>query len=393
MERQIVAAALQSREAFNRIQSLTNPRDFSDVSAELWRKIARFYEIDTEATSVNIELLKQIVIEEIPRHSDIILLELDSLSETSVPNLLAELTNLKKKKVSEAILTELAMNPTSESVIDLMQEYQSVTVEEVEDVEPASNIAKDILVELANPENQIKLYPAVLNDATGGGAIGGNHILVFARSNAGKTMFTINCVRGMARDGRRVLHLINEEPRKQLLLRYINRCSGLTKREVYADIDAAIARAKESGLDNIYIEDINPGTFAEVRGLIEKIKPDVVVLDQLRNMTVKEESRVNGLEKLATEARNLAKRYGIVVISVTQAGDSATNKLVLTESDIDSSKTGIPAQCDLILGLGVNDEQKHQQMRTLTIVKNKIENIHEYYPVRVDENLSKIVSM
>jgi len=108
---------------------------------------------------------------------------------------------------------------------------------------------------------------------------------------------------------------------------------------------------------------------------------------------VKEESRVNGLEKLATEARNLAKRYGVLVISVTQAGDSATNKLVLTDSDIDSSKTGIPAQCDLILGLGVDETQRSQSMRTLTIVKNKITNIHEYYPVRVDENLSKIVSM
>jgi len=393
MEKQVLAAALQSREAFNKIRTLTTKKDFTDISAEVWRLINRFYDLDSEATAVDIELFKQIILEEVPRHSDIILLELDALSDTSVPNLIQELIKLKKKSISEDLITELATNPLSNKASTLMETFQEIDIEQAEDPEDAGEIAHDILVDLANPENQIKLYPTIINTAIDGGVIGGNHILVFARSNCGKTMFNINAVRGMARDGHKVLHLINEEPRKQLLLRYINRCSGLTKREVYADIDGAITKAKENGLSNIFIEDINPGTFTEVRGLIERIKPDVVVLDQLRNMTVKEESRVNGLEKLATEARNLAKRYGIVVISVTQAGDSATNKLVLTESDIDSSKTGIPAQCDLILGLGVDETQRAQGMRTLTIVKNKITSTHEYYPVRVTEDLSKIVSM
>ena len=393
MEKQVLAAALQSREAFNKIRTLTTKKDFTDISAELWTLIARFYDLDQDATHVELDLFKQIIVEEIPRHSDIILLELDALSDTSVPNLVQELIKLKKKSISEDIITELASNPLSDKAATLMDDYQEVEIDQIDDIEPAGDIAHDMLVELSNPENQIKLYPTIINEAIDGGVIGGNHVLIFARPNCGKTMFNINCVRGMARDGHKVLHLINEEPRKQLLLRYINRCSGLSKREVYADIDGAIERARENGLNNIFIEDINPGTFNEVRGLIERIKPDVVVLDQLRNMTVKEESRVKGLEKLATEARNLAKRYGVLGISVTQAGDSATNKLVLTDSDIDSSKTGIPAQCDLILGLGVDETQRSQSMRTLTIVKNKITNIHEYYPVRVDENLSKIVSM
>jgi hypothetical protein len=169
--------------------------------------------------------------------------------------------------------------------------------------------------------------------------------------------------------------------------------SGLTKREVYQDIDHALEIAKASGLSNIFIEDVNPGPFHEIRGLIEKIKPDVVIIDQIRNIRMKQEGKVQQLEAAATEARNLAKKYNIVVVSVTQAGDSASNKLVLSDSDIDNSKTGIPGQCDLILGLGVDDAQRRGNMRTVTIVKNKITNVHEFYPVRVDENLSKIVSM
>ena len=327
-----------------------------------------------------------------PRHSDIILLELDAVSETSIPNLLEELTKLKKKALSEAIILELASRPNSLAAIDLMDEYKSVSIEDVADPEPVSASARDVLSELSNPDNLIKIYPAILNDALDGGVIRGNHILIFAKSNVGKTMTVINMARGMARDGYKVLHLINEEPRKQVLQRYVSRCSGLSKREAYADIDAAVSKAEEGGLSNIYIEDINPGTFAEIRSLIEKIEPDIVIIDQLRNVRVKEESRVNQLEMAATEARNLAKRYNIVVVSVTQAADTASDKLVLTDSDIDSSKVGIPGQCDLILGVGVNNEQRHANMRTITIVKNKITSTHDYYACRVDEGLSKVVS-
>lgn len=393
IEKQILQAALQSRKAFNIIRTLTKSGEFSDVSEEVFKYITKFYDTDLEAEQISIDLFKQILIQEIPRHSDIIIKEIETYTETSVPNLLEELTKLRKKAISEEIITELALRPNSESVLELMSNYQDVTIQEIADPVSVSDIARDVLLDLSNTDNLIKIYPNVLNDVIDGGVIGGTHILVFARSNLGKTMFNINLARGMARDGHTVLHLINEEPKKQLLLRYINRCSGLTKSEVYSDIDRAVSIANENGLKNIFIEDINPGTFTEIRGLIDSIKPDVVILDQLRNLTVKEDSRVNGLEKLATEARNLAKRYDIVVVSVTQAGDSASNKLVLTDSDIDSSKTGIPGQCDLIIGLGADNNQKEAGMRTLTVVKNKITSTHGYYPIRVVEDLSKIVSM
>ena len=262
-----------------------------------------------------------------------------------------------------------------------------------EEIKPANEDAVTVLQDLANPDNLIKIYPTVLNDAIDGGVIAGNHILVFARPNIGKTMFVINLARGFARDGRRVLHLINEEPKKQVVQRYVSRFSGLEKHEVYNNIDEAVQKANRNGFGNLYCEDINPGTFHEIRGLIERIEPEVVIIDQLRNVRIKDDNRVTALERAATEARNLCKKYGIVVVSITQAGDSASNKLVLSDSDIDSSKTGIPAQCDLIIGIGADDNQKASHMRTVTIVKNKLTPVHEYYPVRVNENLSKIVSV
>jgi len=391
IEKQIIQAAIQSREAFTRIDSLVNPTDFSDISKELWEKIEKYYATDLEADEVNLNLLQQIIVDEIPRHSDIILQELNSLSDTSVPNLIQELTKLKKKALADEIMIQLSTDPTSDKVYSMMDAFQTVDIEETI-TESVSSVASELITEMADPSNLIRMYPNVLNEALDGGVIRGNNILVFARGNIGKTMFIINLLRGMARDGLRVLHLINEEPKKQIMLRYVSRCSGLNKKEVYADIDTAIVKANAAGLNNIFVEDINPGTFKEIRGLIERVKPDVVAIDQLRNVKVKDESKPNQLEIAATEARNLGKKYNIVTISVTQAGDSASNKLVLTESDIDNSKTGIPGQMDLIIGLGADDTQKASNMRTLTIVKNKITPLHDFFPCRVDVERSKIVS-
>lgn len=384
---------MQSREAYNKIARLVYPDEFSEVSSELWRRIDSYYTADPSAEHVELSLFCDIIKRELPKQSDILVNEINSLGSTSVPNLLAEIVKVKRKHAAQEIMNELAVNPHSTKVLDLMDHFSDISEVEADDeVHPANEDAVSILQELSIPDNLIRIYPAVLNNDIDGGLIPGNHVLIFARPNIGKTMFVINLARGIARDGRRVLHLINEEPKKQVIQRYVSRFSGIEKHDVYTNIDHAVKVANDNGFGNLYVEDINPGTFHEIRGLIEKVKPDVVIIDQLRNVTMKDDNRVTALERLATEARNLCKKYGIVVVSVTQAGDSASNKLVLSDSDIDSSKTGIPAQCDLILGIGADDNQKAAHMRTVTIVKNKLAPYHNYYPVRVNENLSKIVS-
>jgi len=391
VELRIVQAALQSREAWNKLRKLVQDKDFSEVGAELFRRIQEFYAVDEEAEEVNLELFKRIIQEEMPKQADILIEQLDNLESTSIPNLLKEVTKLRKKGVAQSIIQALARNPESAEAVQLMDSFRDI--EQVEECTPeaVSEYARESLQDMKEQTGMIKIYPSVLNEAIDGGVLPGSHIVVFARPNVGKTLFVINLGSSIANDGHRVLHLINEEPKKQILQRYISRLSGKVKRDIYLDIDAAVHIAEKRGLNNIFIEDINPGTFHEIRSLIELIKPDLVIIDQLRNVYVKDDSKVGQLEKAATEARNLAKRYGIVVVSVTQAGDSASGKLVLTDSDIDSSKTGIPATADLTIGIGCDDNQRRSKMRTLTIVKNKITSTHEYYAVRVDEELSRIL--
>lgn len=392
VEKKIIAAAIQSREACSKLHRLLTEQEFSEVGAELFKRIVQYYEVDPEAEEVDIDLLKAGIYEDMPKQADIVCTELNDLKQTSVPNLLREVSRLKKKAISQEIIQALARNPESADAASLMDKFTDLEEIEEDVVESVSDQARAVLAEMSERTDLIQIYPKCLNDAVDGGVMRGSHVVVFARPNIGKTMTVVNMGAMMAYKGHRVLHLMNEEPKKQLMLRYISRLSGKNRREVYQDIDAAVDLAEKRGLQNVFIEDINPGTFHEIRGLIDHVKPDVVIIDQLRNIRVKDDSKVGQLEKAATEARNLAKHYDIVVISVTQAGDSASGKAVLSDSDIDSSKTGIPGQCDLIIGVGADDNQRKSGLRTMTIVKNKITNVHEFYAVRVQEDISKIES-
>ncbi len=91
--------------------------------------------------------------------------------------------------------------------------------------------------------------------------------------------------------------------------------------------------------------------------------------------------------------RNLAKKNDILVIGVTQAGDSGTNKLRLEMGDIDFSNTGMPAQMDLIIGVGSNEEYDSKSWRMISLPKNKLSGEHLYFPVMVDTKTSKVTSI
>jgi len=70
--------------------------------------------------------------------------------------------------------------------------------------------------------------------------------------------------------------------------------------------------------------------------------------------------------------RKVGKKYNLVPISITQAGDSATGKSYLSRGDIDFSNVGIPGTADLLLGIGATEEMERGGERMISFVKNKI---------------------
>jgi hypothetical protein len=82
-----------------------------------------------------------------------------------------------------------------------------------------------------------------------------------------------------------------------------------------------------------------------------------------------------------------------VVVSVTQAGDSADRKNVLDIGDVDFSNTGIPAQADVMIGLGANDQLKQRGEICISLPKNKVSGRHEYFTVLAQPSLSKVTPL
>jgi archaellum biogenesis ATPase FlaH len=234
------------------------------------------------------------------------------------------------------------------------------------------------------------VWPPALNEVLDGGAKPGHHILVFAPTEMGKTLFVINAVAGFLKQGLRVLYCGNEDPAADILMRLMTRLTGMTKHEIRDNPTKAEKLLGERNWSKLTLASLAPGTFKQIHDLVDKYDPRVVVLDQLRNIAVDSENRTQALEKAATSARNLGKSKGLLVVSVTQAADSASGKTVLGRGDVDSSNVGIPGQCDLMIGIGADSSMEDQGLRILSLPKNKLSGKHTPIPVTFNYALSRI---
>ena len=81
------------------------------------------------------------------------------------------------------------------------------------------------------------------------------------------------------------------------------------------------------------------------------------------------------------------------MLSVTQGADSCRNKLILDTGDVDSSNVGIPAQADVMIGIGMDATMEAEGTRMLSMPKNKISGNHDAFPVRINPQLSRITSV
>lgn len=332
-----------------------------------------------------------------PKHAEAVDSYLRGLPESvSIPNVIHDIIEHKRGVISDKLSVALANR--SPEVPDLLKEYGRIGSEPGEASEMGSSEILDFAdtsyLEAEPQENEalIQLWPKSLNNAVGGGAKRGHQILVFARPEAGKTLVTLNLVAGFLHQELRVLYVGNEEPVTDLRTRLTQRILKLSKAQVLADRVGAAKALDKRLRGTLFLAGLAPGTFPEIERHCDKLEPDVVVLDQLRNIRVQAGARVEELEAAATAARNLAKRRSILVVSVTQAGDSATNKIYLDLNDVDSSKTGIPAQMDLMIGVGSNQDMQEAGMLGFSLCKNKLSGEHARFTVSYNKQTGVITS-
>lgn len=401
MEQSILAVLLTSREAYNDLKDLLKPTDLSDEGNLLYEQIVKYYERDSKAEYIDKDVFTTHIERAYPKHARRLASIIQELSPgKSVPNVIEAFVELKLHRL-QLELSSALINNDKDKIDSLIERYIQLTEQEeiTQDQSQETLIGSEVdIADLSSsfhPENLIKIYPKSLNDKVDGGLLRGHHMLIFARPEVGKSMFAINMSCGFLTQGLKVLYLINEDPAKSIYMRHVSRLSGLSKFQVLDNLPVAHSKALEAGMSNVIIKGMSPGTAGEIDGLVAKYQPDVVIVDQLRNVKVRnmEGGLVHALEANAIAMRNLAKRRQVLVVSVTQAGDSASNKLVLDMSDVDSSKTGVPAAVDLMVGMGANADFLGRQQRMLSLCKNKLSGDHSYFPVQVDEALSKVNSL
>jgi len=148
--------------------------------------------------------------------------------------------------------------------------------------------------------------------------------------------------------------------------------------------------------DNIHIMDIHGWTLSDVSGYVEKIKPDVTIIDQFDKLALSEkyDSGHERLRALYIGGRSMAKDHDTALIAVCQASADAEGRTILTPDMMEGSKTGKYAEGDLIIGIGKHPDSpdgNSDPIRYLTVNKNKLNGFHGTITCKIEPELSRYV--
>lgn len=398
MERKILKL-LFYKEYYSKIRNVLVPQDFSPIGQSLLKLIDSYYNKDDEAKHVDHEIILKAFESELdPKfRKDAKEIFDDILQEDiSAPNLAEYVIQHKQQRIANELSVKLLANDKT-TITKLINEYQSLddkVNEVIDDSEVLNDVDATEAFAVFEVVNRIPIYPKSLNQILKGGALRGQNILVFGRPEIGKTLFVVNLMGSFLARGFRVLYLGNEDPCKNAILpRIITRLSGLSYDECTEAPRKAYELASRRGYSNLYMKDINPGTPHEIKQLVERYEPDILVVDQLRHIYCGNMSKVEQMERVALEARAIAKKNNILCVGTTQAGDSAEGKAVLDMSDVDFSNTGMQGAMDLIIGIGANEDMINRNQRMISLPKNKISGVHNFFPVQYHIHTNKVESL
>ncbi len=397
-ETKILAAVIKDRVNYEKIVDHIELKEFSPESKLIFGEIGEYYATDPQSGNVDVEILNARLERRLPnpKHATTCIGIVKSLPDVSGTNVVREILEIRATSKGLELASAIAAGRPHSEIRHLADSYLSIAAADSLDneSEEITNVSiQELVSRRLDASRVIQLAPKALNDRLDGGALPGHHVLVFAPTEMGKTLFVLNMVAHFLRQGFRTLYVGNEDPSDDIILRLASRISGYDKFRIKESPVDAQRLLDSQGWNNFVFADLSPGTFPRIERLVKKHSPAILVLDQLSNINVnasKSESKTGSLEEAARQARALAKRFGILVVSVTQAADSATGRAVLGRGDVHNSNVGIPGQVDLMLGIGADESMESRGLREITIVKNKISGNHDHFTVRFNPILSKV---
>lgn len=208
----------------------------------------------------------------------------------------------------------------------------------------------------------------------------GDMVAVTACPNVGKTRFITNeithFVTQLPLEDRRILFVNNEETATAIWNAIY--CSYFGKND--DDVLKNVAKYeekwdKEVGKDSIAVYHNTTASTREIERVIKAYKPKIVVYNQLYKVHLL--GRQNGTDAEQYRLRYnfgrvMADKYQHVAITAHQAGALAAGEKWVTQEQMYGGKTGIPGECDVIIGIGKTYDPLEKEHRFINIARNKL---------------------
>lgn len=218
--------------------------------------------------------------------------------------------------------------------------------------------------------------------------------IVFATPETGKTAFVVSlslAPGGFVDQGFRVAILGNEESTRRTVVRAYSAATGMTKDEILADTEKAKAIMYARCRNSISFKDTQDWDLDKIERYIQRKKADVVFIDQADKISISGNFNASHerLRELYRRLREAAKKCGCAIIGISQASAEAEGCTRLSYTMMEGSKIGKAAEADLIIGIGKADLQEDDNLRYLTVSKNKISGWHGTKIVSINPDISR----
>jgi archaellum biogenesis ATPase FlaH len=400
-ELKVLSAIAESRTDFDAVREHIEREALSPMGLAVLDAVETYYDSDVETQAIDWDILTRRMerkFEAVPKHLKQCreYLQQVTLQDASNINVIQEVLDGRMGAVLLA-LADASLAQDKDRVGELMKQYEELRDADTLDTgveEEYAALSLEDLETFFEPGGRIKVAPAKLNEYLKGGLRRGHHLFLCARPEVGKSLISLNMAGGFARQGLVVLYIGNEDPLPDLIVRLLSNLTGMTEEYMFANKEEAMELAMTNGYKNILFIGMSPGTIGGIDALCRKHKPDVIMIDQLRNVAAgKAESNTQRLDTVARGARGLGRKHNAAVISIGQAGEAAEGELYLNMNHVDGSKTGIPGACDVMVMVGMNEEFERTNRRMICMPKNKVGGVHARFSIDLIPELTRVRSI
>jgi len=309
------------------------------------------------------------------------------------------LNNIKKYYLEKIINTSIELLENNnklelENIDKYLQEYKlkkQLLTSDADSLMVDSSI--DELLEIEGDTSGHDWFCFELTDILGkikGGDLG----LVVASVNTGKTAFVLTIAMSLVKQCVKVLHINNEERGTKVKLRALENYLGMNKLQIFNNKEKAQEVIQGDFKKFYFLYDIASVTVRDIKTLIEKHEPEVVIIDQAWKIKVSKQDRNDLiLTEIFKSLRELAKENNVHIIGTTQADSTAYDKEWIKLDNLFGSKVGVQGELDYLIGIGKKDEMGKEDWRYLSFPKNKLTgNEREKIILKLDKNCSKYIS-